>query len=77
MREIRTNCIWMTVLACCSGVGSFLQRYMFGILGNNVTRKIREELYNKIMQKNIGWFHQRGDDFSEIASLMGVSVHIA
>lgn len=37
----------------------YLNKYMFGVVGENVTIKIRMVLYGSIMRKNIGWFDDR------------------
>lgn len=34
----------------------FISKYTFGYLAENVTLKIREELYAAILRKDIGWF---------------------
>lgn len=68
--KIHEYCLIMTIVACFSGFGSFLQRYMFGSLGNRVTHKIRDLLYAKIMEKNIGWFDHRDNGPSVITSSM-------
>lgn len=36
--QVHHYCMIMTIVACMAGIGSFLQRYMFGSLGNKVTR---------------------------------------
>jgi hypothetical protein len=42
----------------------------FGNLGENVTLKIRKELYFKILEKNIGWFDFRENGSSVLTSAM-------
>ena len=37
----------------------YLNKYMFGVVGENVTIKIRKVLYASIMRKHIGWFDDR------------------
>jgi hypothetical protein len=68
--EIHKFCLYMTIVACASGIGSFVQRYMFGSLGNRVTHQIRDILYAKILEKNIGWFDHRDNGPSVITSTM-------
>ena len=43
---------------------------MFGSLGNKVTYKIRDLLYSKILEKNIGWFDHRDNGASVLTSAM-------
>lgn len=68
--EIHKYCLYMTIVACLVGIGSFLQRYTFGSLGNKVTYKIRDLLYSKILEKNIGWFDHRDNGPSVLTSAM-------
>jgi len=68
--EIHKYCLYMAIVACFAGIGSFLQRYMFGSLGNKVTYKIRDLLYSKILEKNIGWFDHRDNGPSVLTSAM-------
>jgi ATP-binding cassette subfamily B (MDR/TAP) protein 1 len=68
--NINYYCFWMLVIALLSGIGSFLQRYMFGTLGNNVTTQVREKLYKGILEKNIGWFDSRDNAPSVLTSTM-------
>ena len=68
--EIHRYCLYMAIVALLSGIGSFLQRYMFGSLGNKVTHQIRDILYAKILEKNIGWFDNRDNGPSVLTSAM-------
>lgn len=49
LEECSKYCLWMFLVACASGFSSFSQKYSFGILGTNVTLKIREVLYENIL----------------------------
>jgi len=45
----------------CLGIGlsSGLQKYYFGLGGENLSRAIRMELFKSIMHKHIGWFDDK------------------
>jgi ATP-binding cassette, subfamily B (MDR/TAP), member 1 len=60
----------MVIIAIIAGVGSFVQKYSFGTLGNNVTLKVRTILYSNILQKNLGWFDHRDNGPSVLTSTM-------
>jgi len=47
-----------------------LQKGSFSLLGEEVTYTIRKELYESILQKNIGWFDQKENATSVITSAM-------
>jgi len=46
---------------CCitSFITGFTQKFLFGIIGENITLNIREKLYGALIKKNIGWFDLR------------------
>jgi len=70
LEECSKYCLWMFLVACASGFSSFSQKYSFGILGTNVTLKIREVLYDNILQKDIGWFDLKENGSSVLTSTM-------
>ena len=43
----------------CIGVFSFLQKYLFQYVGENLTYDIRKKLFEGIIYKNIGWFDNK------------------
>lgn len=50
---------WIYCILACGGAHltiGFLSKYSFGYLAENVTLKIRRQLYANILRKNIGWF---------------------
>ena len=48
--------ILMVSLGGLTFVTYMLKSYLFMVLGENVTIKVREVLYKAILEKNIGWF---------------------
>lgn len=49
-------CAWIAALAGLGFVASFINKYMFALLGENITKDIRVALYTAILKKNIGWY---------------------
>lgn len=66
----------MGIVALVSSLSSFVQKYSFGTLGNNVTGKIRNILYGKILEKNIGFFDDREHASSVLTSSMAQDTSI-
>jgi ATP-binding cassette subfamily B (MDR/TAP) protein 1 len=60
----------MTGIALLSFLSGMIQKISFGWLGENVTLKIRKDLYMNILQKNIGWFDERENGSSVLTSAM-------
>jgi len=52
-------CIYITIMAAVLFVGYTGKSYIFAYLGENVTLKIRQLIYESILQKNIGWFDEQ------------------
>ena len=48
--------LYIVYMACVLFVGYMGKSYIFSYLGENVTLKIRQLIYESILQKNIGWF---------------------
>lgn len=52
-------CLGMFILCLGSFVTGFTQKFMFGVVGENITFAMREKLYGALVKKNIGWFDLR------------------
>ena len=52
-------CLMFLFLALGIGVTSFLQRFVFGLVGENMTHNIRKKLYSSIIHKHIAWFDSK------------------
>jgi len=49
----------MAIIAGASFIGAYLNKLVFGIIGENITLGIRTRLYNSLIQKHIGWFDDK------------------
>ena len=49
-------CLYICGLAGATVLFGFISKFSFGVLGENVTLRIRKDLYSSILKKNIGWF---------------------
>lgn len=47
-----TWCLWMFIVAVLALITGTIQKSMFGILGENVAKKMREELYKSFLSKH-------------------------
>ena len=55
---------------------SFISKFSFSLLGENVTLKIRFDLYRSILRKNIGWFDESNNSPSVLTSAMAQDTSI-
>ncbi|GAM28104.1 hypothetical protein SAMD00019534_112800 [Acytostelium subglobosum LB1] len=64
--------IMFTVLAIGSAVSNFFQTFLFGVIGEKLTYKLRSESFKTIIRQNIGWFdlseHSTGKLTTHLAS---------
>lgn len=74
--EVTKLSLYMVYTAIAVGVAIFFQKYSFGYLGNKVTVKVREVLYDSILQKNIGWFDDRDNGPSVLTSIMSADAAV-
>jgi ATP-binding cassette, subfamily B (MDR/TAP), member 1 len=47
--------LMMVIGACAALVIYFVAKYAFGIVGENITLNVRQDLYKAIMRKHVGW----------------------
>jgi len=62
--------IWIVGIAAVLFVGVYFRTYAFGIMGNNVTWHVRQQLYKSIMEKHMGWFDERDHASSVLTTAM-------
>ena len=48
--------LYMLLVSLVSLFAIFFTRFCFGIVGENITKNMRENLYFSILKKSIGWF---------------------
>lgn len=69
-------CMIMLIIAICAFVFGYAQKFSFGVIGENVTLRIRQQLYSKILQKNIGWFDEKDNAPGVISASMASDAQV-
>ncbi len=54
--DSNTWCLGMLICALVALFAMAIGKSLFGVLGENLTKSIRIELYKSLITKNIGWF---------------------
>ena len=71
MDEMRKDsnkwCLYMAILAAVGFVTGVLQKFAFGIVGENITLNVRQKLYKSILSKSVGWFDQKENSAGTLA----------
>jgi ABC-type multidrug transport system fused ATPase/permease subunit len=52
-------CLYMLLMAIGAFIFQVIGKFMFGALGENVTEKIRKQMYTSVLQKHTGWFDDK------------------
>lgn len=78
MDEMKTKsngwCLGMFLCSVLSFFTGFTQKFLFGVIGENITLNIRQSLYASILKKSIGWFDRRDNAPGVLNSILGGDV---
>jgi ATP-binding cassette subfamily B (MDR/TAP) protein 1 len=64
----------MVFIAIAIFIGIIFNKSMFGIVGENVTLRVREILYGSILEKHLGWFDDKENSPGVISATMASDV---
>lgn len=67
---ITLYCVGLTALGAMTFVTVFVSYKMWNLLGTNLTIELRKDLYDAILEKDIGWFDFPDNGVSVITSAM-------
>lgn len=71
---IRTNvdkwCFVILAMGFVNLIFGFVNKYLFGYLGENVTIQMRKDLYESIIRKHVGWFDDKRNAPAILTSCM-------
>lgn len=51
--------LYMFIATLVSFFTGFTQKFMFGLVGENITLGVRDKLYQTLLKMHIGWFDSR------------------
>jgi len=68
--EVTDLSMYTVYIAIAMFLGYMGKSYIFGYLGENVTMKVRQVLYNSILEKHIGFFDFQENQSSVLTSAM-------
>ncbi|KAJ0938626.1 putative Type I protein exporter [Helianthus annuus] len=66
--QTRTLCYAFVSIAVSAFVISVIQHYYFGIMGENLTKRVRETIFKKIMTFEIEWFERENNSTGALCS---------
>ncbi len=66
----------MLIAAVTNVFTGFIQKFLFGIVGENITLNMRFELYRGILKKHIGFFDQRENSPGVLTSVLASEAQV-
>jgi len=68
--ESNTWCLAMTIAAVVMLCTGFSQKSLFGIVGENITKNMRRDLYYNIIRKHVGFFDNHDNSPSVLNTVL-------
>jgi len=68
--------MWMGVATATSFVTGFLQKFLFGVVGENVTLSMRSKLYMTFMRREIGWFDYSDNNPGVLTGVLAKEIQV-
>lgn len=63
-------CLMMFLASITAFFTALSQKFSFGVIGENVTLKIRKQLYTSILMKHMGWFDEKNNSPGVLSATM-------
>lgn len=63
-------CLYMFFVAIAYFFGTFIVRFSFGVVGENITLNIRNVMYKSILKKAISWFDLKENSSGILTSIL-------
>lgn len=74
--ESRIYCFIFLSLAFLSFVTNLLQHYNFAIMGEGLTKRVREKMLGKVFTFEIGWFDEEENTSASICAQLATKAHL-
>lgn len=68
--------MWMGICTAVSFFTGFCQKYLFGVVGENVTQAMRSKLYMAFMRKDIGWFDHSDNNSGVLTGILAKDIQL-
>lgn len=66
----KLRCLEFAIIGVGSGLFQFALQYFFSVIGQSVTRDLREKLYDSILRKPVSWFDREGNESGKLNSVL-------
>ncbi|ONK70232.1 uncharacterized protein A4U43_C05F31620 [Asparagus officinalis] len=75
-RQTRIHSLIFVLLSIFSLLVNTVQHYNFGVMGEYLTKRVREQMLSKILAFEVNWFDQEGNSTGAICSRMANDVYV-
>lgn len=72
--EVNKWCLYMFCLAITAGLCTFVGKFSFVVVGENITMNMRRNLYQALLRKHIGWHDDRSHASGMMTSVLASDV---
>lgn len=66
----KLRCLYFVIIGFTSGLFQFFMQYFFSVIGQSITRDLREKLYESILRKPVSWFDREGNESGKLNSVL-------
>ena len=74
-KDLLIYCGILLLIGIISFTSTFFEKYLFGCLGETMSRNIREETYGSILRKHVGWFDLTENTSGQLTTILSTEVN--
>jgi len=75
MREIRKYCYFLIGVSSAALIFNTLQHFFWDVVGENLTKRVREKMLTAVMKNEMAWFDQEENESSRIAARLSLDAN--
>ena len=68
-------CLILALISAVSFIATYFQKISFGIIGENMTKSLRQEIYTSLLKKHIGWFDLKENNAGALTEILSSDVY--
>ncbi|XP_057742144.1 ABC transporter B family member 1 [Arachis stenosperma] len=75
IREIEKYCYLLIGLSSAALIFNTLQHFFWDIVGENLTKRVREKMFSAVLQNEMAWFDQEENESARIAARLSLDAN--
>jgi ATP-binding cassette subfamily B (MDR/TAP) protein 1 len=73
--QLLLYCGLLVLIGVVSFTSTFIEKFSFGLIAENMSRNIREETYGSILRRHIGWFDMPENTPGQLTNILSTEVN--